>query len=202
MTKQSDYRKFTLLLQQATSMIPHNYMQLPVAGKEQPDYRERVYCYELYHCLRAIMEKEENKVFSDYMLCGETDKSGHPLIRGNDLDYAKPDFIVHQPGEMNYNLVVIEVKSINAIDSGIKKDLKHLTSFVKHAEYHRAIYLIYCEGLYFDRKNRDLFNHIRQYASLLERKCNKSTIDLDMIDLLWHRESGSPAEKWPWQNRD
>ena len=40
------------LLKDATSGIEGNYFQLPIDGSEDPIYRERVYCYELYHQLK------------------------------------------------------------------------------------------------------------------------------------------------------
>lgn len=30
----------------ASSQVGKDYFQLPVAGKEEPEYRERVYCYQ------------------------------------------------------------------------------------------------------------------------------------------------------------
>lgn len=89
---------FEPLLQEATSKIGYNYFQLPIDGQEDPIYRERVYCYELYHQLRSIWPKD-----CEYELSGEVDKSGHPLIRGNNLDRIKPDFLVHVPGDMQGN---------------------------------------------------------------------------------------------------
>lgn len=50
-----------------------------------------------------------------YSLCGEVDKAGHPLIRGHGLDHLKPDFLVHDPGDLDENLVVIEVKPITTV---------------------------------------------------------------------------------------
>ena len=39
----------------AVSRIAHGYFQLPVADADAL-YRERVYCYELYHQLRCLWE--------------------------------------------------------------------------------------------------------------------------------------------------
>ena len=85
-------------------------MQLPVAGMEAPIYRERVYCYELYHRLRSVM----NELFP-YLLNGEIDKSRHPYMQGNNLDGVKPDLLLHRPGDMDANLVAMEVKSISRV---------------------------------------------------------------------------------------
>ena len=110
-----DFEHFPSILSRATERILADYMKLPVAGQEASIYRERVYCYELYHCLRLAMN-EVNQLFQ-YMLCGELDKSAHPYIRGNSLDKVKPDFLIHIPLSMSKNLVAIEVKPVAGIIS-------------------------------------------------------------------------------------
>ena len=128
---------FDKIFQQATENIGIEFYKLPVAGKENPIYRERVYCYELYHQLRSRWPIE-----TEYTLSGEVDKSGHPLIRDNGLDNKKPDFLVHKPGTME-NYLVVEVKPINADRNNIFKDLKTLTAFRRKGGYQRAILLFY-----------------------------------------------------------
>jgi hypothetical protein len=61
----------------ASSQLGRHYFQLPVAGSdaEEAEYRERVYCYELYHRWRCHWAEG-----FPYSLCGEVDKQGHPLI--------------------------------------------------------------------------------------------------------------------------
>ena len=103
----------------ASSQVTAPYFQLPVAGQEELTYRERVYCYELYHCWR--------KHWSDgfpFSLSGEIDKSGHALIRRP----SKPDFLVHVPGQMR-NLPIVEVKPANAQRREMAEDLEKLTYF-------------------------------------------------------------------------
>lgn len=65
---------FDALLGTSTHAVPETYFQLPVAGREGPSYRERVYCYELYHQLRCRWP-----VDTGYSLAGEVDKKGHHL---------------------------------------------------------------------------------------------------------------------------
>jgi hypothetical protein len=114
-----------------------HYFQLPVAKSDEPKYRERVYCYELYHQLRCALGDDFH-----YKLHGEVDKAGHPIIRNR----KKPDFVVHEPGTMN-NLVVIEVKSITIETriGGLREDFEKLGWFIDpiNAGYYRAIELIY-----------------------------------------------------------
>ena len=111
--------KVTEWLLYASSQVGEQYFQLPVAGREDPEYRERVYCYELYHCWRSRWPED-----FPFSLSGEIDKSGHPLIRNN----PKPDFLVHMPGEMT-NLLIVEVKPANAQVGRLLEDLEKLTSF-------------------------------------------------------------------------
>lgn len=125
-------------LQKATQNLPKAYFHLPIDGSEDPIYRERVYCYELYHQLRILWPKN-----SKFLLGGEVDKAGHPLIRGNDLDNTKPDFLVHTPGKMTGNFAVLEVKPIKSKQEAISKDIETLTNFLTHAGYKKGFYLFY-----------------------------------------------------------
>ncbi|MGD8457430.1 MAG: hypothetical protein PVF83_13695, partial [Anaerolineales bacterium] len=72
---EGDFEQFLIMLCVATSNIGEQYFQLEVAEREEHIYRERVYCYELYHQLRVVTPDGFN-----YQLDGELDKSGHPLI--------------------------------------------------------------------------------------------------------------------------
>ena len=125
----------------ATGSIEPHYFQLPIAGQEEPSYRERVYCYELYHQLRSLLDRDR----FPYFLNGEVDKGGHPLL-SNDIGPRKPDFIVHVPGGMRRNLAVIEVKPINSTLNDFREALRSLRSFLERAGYFGAIALVYGSG--------------------------------------------------------
>lgn len=120
----------------ASAELAPEYFHLPVAGAEEAAFRERVYCYELYHRWRCHWQ--EGFQFS---LNGEVDKRKHPLIPGA----WKPDFLVHVPGEMT-NLLVVEVKPRTADVKKMAEDLQKLTSFRRDlrdedrrpANYHAA----------------------------------------------------------------
>lgn len=163
----------------ATQGIREEYFQLPIDGREEPVYRERVYCYELYHQMRLVWPNG-----SLFTLSGEVDKSGHPLFRGNGLDRAKPDFLVHMPGDMSGNHAIIEVKPINAQRSGLKKDLKTLTAFRRYANYERALYLFYGAG--------EIESIVTQFHGLADEDRGKN-IDLSLIELWWQRAANEPA---------
>ncbi len=167
------------ILKKATKEIRGNYFQLPIDGQGAPIYRERVYCYELYHQLRLAWPEN-----SPYELSGEIDKSGHPLIRGNHLDNVKPDLLVHVPGSMDNNYAAIEVKPIIAKKSGIKKDLETLTAFLRHANYQKAIYLFYGGG--------NIQTKIEQIQTLSRQS---DTIDTNFIEIWWHSSVGICAQR-------
>lgn len=126
------------VLSEATAAVTGPYFQLPIAGQVDLIYRERVYCYELYHQMRVRWPKR-----CRYSLGGEVDKSGHPLMRGNGLDNLKPDFLIHRPRDMKSNYAVIEVKPANASVAGLRKDLETLSIFQQYAGYQRSLLLIY-----------------------------------------------------------
>ena len=75
--KEKDFNQFCDRLKTALGKIDSHYIQLPVAGSKERKYRERVYCYELYHQLRCCL----GDTF-EYKLHGEVDKEGHPNCEG------------------------------------------------------------------------------------------------------------------------
>src|ERR1035441_3597497 len=80
----------------ASSQISAEYFDMPVAkvGQATAIYRERVYCYELYHRWRQHWPKD-----FQYSLCGEVDKRSHSLIVAKHLKSSIPDFPVHLSGD-------------------------------------------------------------------------------------------------------
>lgn len=162
----------------ATSGVTDIYFLLHIHGRD-PIYRERVYCYELYHQMRLAWPKD-NK----YVINGEVDKSGHQLIRGNGLNNVKPDLLVHTPGDMSGNYAVIEVKPINALSQNILKDLKTLTAFRRHAGYKRGIFLIYGSG------NIDAI-----FEKIIDFSKSQESIDILLIEIWWHQRPGEHATR-------
>lgn len=179
-------QEFTSILHEATKSIPKEYFQLPVYGQEDLIYRERVYCYELYHRIRSLWPEG-----TCYSLCGEVDKSGHCLIRENNLDRTKPDFIIHVPGQMDYNELVMEVKPINARKPGIKKDLKSLTAYRLKAKYRRAILLVY-------GGSKNDFDRFRKTVKSITEQNMDGSIDHQLIELWHHNACGQAAGSVEW----
>jgi hypothetical protein len=80
--------RFTRILSEASAAVHQNYFRLPVKGTS-PAYRERVYCYELYHQMRLRWPYPCAPDFP-YWLNGEIDKRGNPKFKK-----GVPDFLVH-----------------------------------------------------------------------------------------------------------
>jgi hypothetical protein len=134
---ENDFRQFLDLLVGACARIDHEYFQLSQAGADAV-YRERVYCYELYHQLRTSWGQ------FPYSLGGEVDKAGHPLLRDGPYPRSKPDLLVHVPGDMGQNLAVVEVKPATAALADLLSDIDKLSWFCgKPAEYYCGILLVY-----------------------------------------------------------
>nr|WP_315227808.1 hypothetical protein [uncultured Limnohabitans sp.] len=137
---------FHEILQSATSCIEGCYFQTNVLDKKNQSkkvYRERIYCYELYHQLRSIWPHKEDEAL---VLHGEFDKSGSQFFAGLSVHGAKPDFLIHTPGSTNKNLLAMEVKPINAQNNKIKSDLEKLTVMLRKAYFSHAIFLIFGNG--------------------------------------------------------
>jgi hypothetical protein len=134
---QEEFEIFQTMVATAASRVTRLYFQLPVAQLEDAVYRERVYCYELYHQLRV----EWNGF--DFSLGGEVDKGGHPFFRAGEYAHAKPDLLVHRPGDMERNLACVEVEPCVRPVTEFREDLKKLTWFCRNTRYYRGIFLVY-----------------------------------------------------------
>ena len=164
------------IVARATSAIEGEYFQLPIYGGA-PIYRERVYCYELYHQMRAIWPSREA---SPYFLNGEVDKRAHVAMEAVGVNGQKPDFLVHVPGEWSGNFALIEVKSAQSARDDPRKDLQTLALFRDGPRYERGIYLIYGE---------------EADEQLVERICGASANvrGAKGVELWLHPQVGTPA---------
>ena len=96
--------------------------------------RERNFCYELYHQIRCA-NKTKQVLDNNLQISVEIDKRGYKLIENNKI----PDFIIHEPGTMDNNCLVIEVKGV--IDkAGIAKDFNTLLLFLDSCKYKKGIF--------------------------------------------------------------
>ena len=165
--------RFLALLGEATRRIPQHYFHLPVVGEKGPIYRERVYCYEFYHRLRTLLEQQDD--LGSYVLGGEIDKQGHPIIRR-----CTPDFAFNVPRGMDGNLVVVEVKPVNAAIGGIRKDVDTFAHFFSRpVGYRQGVELVYGE----DERKFSRFERLFREAGL------------ERVQLFWHRHPGEGATR-------
>lgn len=169
-------------LSTATARIRYLYFKLPIDGGEAV-FRERVYCYELYHQLRLVMSDQ-----LEYVINGEVDKLNHPRFADFQGGYPKPDFLVHVPGDMSKNHIVIEVKSQKVSAQGLRNDLIKLDQMVHRARYTTAIYLIYGHDL------------SERYFMRLVKACERYGITAE-IQVWFHTGPESPAEMYGILNR-
>ena len=79
------------IIEKATSKIDRLYFQLEIDGGE-PIFRERVYCYELYHQMRKNWPPQ-----TQFVLNGEVDKRAHPILKKLGADHTIPDFVSDIP---------------------------------------------------------------------------------------------------------
>jgi len=168
-------KNFTKILQNATEAIQQQYFMAEMAGGRSA-YRERVYCYELYHQLRAIWPKHTCCVLN-----GELDKRSHPILQTIGISSVKPDLLVHKQGSMHHNYCAVEVKCEGAKNIDIHKDLNTLYLLYKRAAYRRVVYLLFGYDL----------------ASTLSRVRNIARAWPEPLDIeLWiHAEPGAPAQQ-------
>lgn len=153
-------------LEQASQAVGAPYFLLPIAGRDHPIKRERVYCYELYHQLRDALRG------SELTLTGEPDKRGHP-----DFPAINPDFILHTPGHHRDNSAVVEVECRLGLEHLIK-DLRNLKT-MKDRGYQTLILLLFAN-------NRVPWPKLRQASA-------EAGIDLGKITVLLHRAAGQAA---------
>jgi hypothetical protein len=153
---------FERIFKLATSNIRSEYFYIPV-NNAPATYKERVYCYELYHQLRILLPEQ-----SHFRLNGEVDKAGHPDFPGNRII---PDFLIHQPGSSN-NFLVFEVKRC---DSSDPDDFDKLRWFLQYG-YQRAIWLVYGEE-----------------AEICANEQLQELADGALIEIWVHRESTQPV---------
>lgn len=119
-------------------------------GNDFDRYGERVFCYEFYHQLRKLIDREREgnpEFLQGSLLQGEVEKMqiielidrfGLNRLSG---EYA-PDFLMHTPGNANHHPFVIEVKCENDVTPNkVLLDLRKLNEFVTRYNYLRAIFL-------------------------------------------------------------
>jgi hypothetical protein len=179
---EQELNRFEQMIAAASARIERDYYLLPVADADAV-YRERVYCYELYHQLRCLWGD------FPYRLCGEIDKRRNPHFQSPYAE-AKPDFVVHVPADMGSNLACVEVKPFEREVTGFTDDLKKLTWFCLNADYYRGIFLVYGD----DKTGSGTDERLREKVQTAVNRCVEK-IDLTRIHLFSHSGIGRAARK-------
>ena len=124
----------------ATEKIEEKYFLTKIIrmnGDEKSVYRERIYCYELYHQIKVVCKDVHMDIFAEY------DKSGSSFYAGTSLQRVKPDFLLHLPGNTENNHIAMEVKSSAARRSDLQKDIEKLIKLTDDHRFEFGVYLIY-----------------------------------------------------------
>ncbi|MGH1144280.1 hypothetical protein [Bacillus pseudomycoides] len=153
-------------------------------------HHERVFCYELYHQLRKIME--QNNLNEKVILQAELRKPQVSSeieqlfgIQSTDGVYY-PDFLIHEPDTYDNQDLIIEVKANPRLTvEDMKKDILKIDQFINRYKYKKGIFLAI--NINEDRRKQLLTN-----AELL--KCLKEQITCKNEILLMFRESASAKE--------
>jgi hypothetical protein len=135
------------LLGVATQHVSVEYYSIPRDGMEGHHYRERAYCYELYHQMKL---RFIDLGCQGLLINGELDKSQHKLFKEASIRNAKPDFLVHSPGKREGNHTIIEVKKADSDPAKWCNDIETIAAFMKKGpvkgkmpEYRHGIFLIF-----------------------------------------------------------
>ncbi|MEK4541350.1 hypothetical protein [Bacillus sp. FSL R5-0585] len=150
-------------------------------------HHERVFCYELYHQLRKIME--QNKLNEKVILQAELRKAqvGSEIeqlygMQSTDGVYY-PDFLIHEPQTFDNQDLIIEVKANPGLTvADMKKDILKIDQFINKYQYKKGIFLAI--NISEDRLNQLLTN-----THLL--KCLKEQTTCKNEILLMFRESAN-----------
>jgi hypothetical protein len=164
---ESHWKEFRDALDNAIADVSPDYFRVKRYYDDDPEPRERAYCYELYHQLRLKLRSD-----FPYALHGEVDKAGHVAIKGCFGPKARPnpDFIIHKPTQMarGDNLGIIEVKASEENRKAIGKDLTKIQKFLGCVGYINGVML------FFGAQRPEVFAPV------------------EGIEFLWHR---APGEK-------
>lgn len=178
------------MLRQAAIQVQRPWFHMSIASAvEEPAqlaYRERVYCYELYHQIRLLSTEGIGRRAgaTRLLLSGELDKYGiNSVIPGG---RQKPDLVWHEPGKSDYNAAVAEVKTMQGLTSpvGMNAALTTLRDFLQAApkvRYQSGILLVFGEGA-----RATVLREVRKNVEELEWQPDT----LRRVCVVWHAEVG------------
>lgn len=111
---------------------------------------ERIFCYELYHQIRC---KQKDNKLEEYVLWGEPLKNSFEDIN----DGKMPDFLFHKP-KTEDNLIIVEVKMVESLNSGVDDDFEKIENYLKNNNYKIGVFI--CIGLSTDETREKIKNKL------------------------------------------
>ncbi|MDD5502794.1 MAG: hypothetical protein PHH26_04940 [Candidatus Thermoplasmatota archaeon] len=158
--------------------VKEPYFKIKATYEPSGIVRERVFCYELYHQMRKMQEREPT--LASITLNGELDKRGY--LNFNKRDRKNPDFVFHKQGDMEHNTAVIEVKGDISKSSQMIKDLNTITTFIHKYQYKFGFYICYNYRL----------NNIKTMLNEDVLRKIKFKQEFDKINVICIKEAGGP----------
>ncbi len=140
---------FIKFIKESLESVEQKYYSIPIAHHNKEIIRERMFCYEFYHQMRL-----KQKPNSPIQIHGEIDKNGYP--KEYNLKRRNPDFIFHQSGNQEKNMVIMEVKG-RIHGPAIKKDFETITHFLNKdgLNYRIGVFVL------FNHSQKDLTTSLR-----------------------------------------
>lgn len=159
------------MIKDAMKEVDRCYYSISCAKMASPKLRERTYCYELYHQMRILQDKNKDNTNFDIMtIHGEIDKRGGGAVPQK----FNPDFVFHVPGKMYKNLVVVEVK-VNWDKEKVKKDFTTLCTMIYLYGYQTGVFVLVGKNQSYVNRyiNKDKLNYLYSEIGDLSRVDNK-----------------------------
>lgn len=172
-------QEFIDLIIEALENVGEEYYELNTIYK--PIKRERVFCYELYHLMRLL---QDDRKLNDIQIHGEIDKRGHIKFKGA---HRNPDFIFHNPGEMEGNAIVVEVKGrIKNNDDNVYKDIKTLSMFTDNKLFYKlGVFIVY---------NYSIDEFWEKTGEFIKTKLSEDKYNTDKIVIISKKNTNVPLE--------
>lgn len=121
---------------------PRREKLIPLLSK----HHERVFCYELYHQARKIMETKQltNQVFLQAELRkNQVTSEIEELFEIKNINGPYyPDFLIHNPLSFDDQYLIIEVKANPELNiNDMVRDIKKIDEFINKYNYQKGIFL-------------------------------------------------------------
>lgn len=180
------------IIENAINLVEESYYNLKTTYEPDGIVRERVFCYELYHRMRQILEESGEIKLT---LNGEIDKRSN--IEFAKEDRKNPDFVFHIPGDMEGNTIVIEIKG--QITGGYLnkclKDFETIVCFVSKYKYKAGVFVLYnfseCPSKLVKKLQQKyegiLHNEISRNIFIICKEYGKATYKESLYDILCKR---------------